>query len=41
MQVIRMSEELLTLVVSWTAFMVSTVKKLNSKGSGNGLLYLA
>ena len=40
-QVIRDSEELLTLVVSWTTFLVSTVKKLNSKNSANGLLYLA
>jgi hypothetical protein len=41
MTAIRESEELLTLVVSWTSFMVSTVKKLNSKNSANGLLYLA
>jgi hypothetical protein len=41
MTVIKESEELLTLVVSWASFMVSTVKKLNSKNSANGLLYLA
>jgi hypothetical protein len=41
MRVIRETEEQLTLVLSWTSFLQSTVKKLNSKNSVDGLLYLA
>lgn len=40
-KVIRESEEMLTLVVSWTTFLCSTVKNLNSKNSTIGLKYLA
>jgi hypothetical protein len=38
---IRECEEQLNLIVSWTSFLCSTVKKLNSKNSAEGLLYLS
>lgn len=39
-RIIREAEEQLNLVLSWTSFLQSTVKKLNSKNSVDGLLYL-